>query len=206
MRRVRGKSSSQAMLSHYSETETPHTKHHYKNAVFGTQFCPPINCHSIPLSGNASADGRNVNKNGHVPPKKPQSPPHGHGFPTGQLPHELFHHTSSLPQNESHLLIPLFTPSIHFPAPLPTPYLVTSTLQPLSPSVNSLLSWVAVIPLPHIVMPLDVNLVKNPLRGLQEVFLHLHGDIPGQEAHEQPFLDRRDILCQTVRTSPFLLA
>lgn len=52
-------------------------------------------------------------------------------------------------------------------------------------------------------MPLDVNLVKNPLRGLQEVFLHLHGDIPGQEAHEQPLLDRRDILCQTVRTSTF---
>lgn len=60
--------------------------------------------------------------------------------------------------------------------------------------------------LPHVVVPLDVDLVKNPLRGLQEVFLHLHGDIPGQEAHEQPLLNRRDILCQTARASPFLLA
>ena len=36
---------------------------------------------------------------------------------------------------------------------------------------------------PDIVMSLDVNLVKDPLRRLQEVLLHLHGNIPGQQAH-----------------------
>lgn len=35
-------------------------------------------------------------------------------------------------------------------------------------------------PIPDIVMTLDVDLVKDPLRGLQEVLLHLHGNIPGQ--------------------------
>lgn len=144
-----------------------------------------------------------------MPPTKPQSRPRGTSFPAGRLPPELLDRPYRLspPQLEQSSL-PLLTSSIRFPAPPPPPYLVTSALQPPSkPTVDCRLSgWVGVILLPHIVVPLDVNLVKYPLRGLQEVFLHLHGDIPGQEAHEQPLLDRRDMLCQTVRTSSFPLA
>lgn len=43
--------------------------------------------------------------------------------------------------------------------------------------------WSTVVmtpPIPDIVMTLDVDLVKDPLRRLQEVLLHLHGNIPGQ--------------------------
>lgn len=43
-------------------------------------------------------------------------------------------------------------------------------------------------PLPDVVMALDVDLVENPFGGFQEVFLHLHGHVPGQEAHQQSFL------------------
>ena len=38
-------------------------------------------------------------------------------------------------------------------------------------------------PVPDVVMTLDVDLVKYPLRRFQEVLLHLHGNIPGQKTH-----------------------
>lgn len=42
--------------------------------------------------------------------------------------------------------------------------------------------------LPDIVMPLDVNLVEDPLWWFEEVFLHLHGHVPGQQTHQQTLL------------------
>lgn len=49
---------------------------------------------------------------------------------------------------------------------------LTEASQKLQSFVGSLI--------PHIVMTLDVNLVEDPLRWLQEVLLHLHGNVPGQ--------------------------
>lgn len=130
-------------------------------------------------------------------------------------PPELLDHISSLPLNYRNITAPLSSSPIS-PFPHLHPLLSSSTPHPpkntphhLCPAnpPSTLLSWAGLVPsLPHVVMPLDVNLVENPLWGLQEVFLHLHGDIPGQEAHEQPLLKRRNIICQTARTSPFLLA
>lgn len=48
-------------------------------------------------------------------------------------------------------------------------------------------------PVPDIVMTLDVDLVKDPLRRLQKVLLHLHGNIPGQQAHQQTLLRREGL-------------
>ena len=99
----------------------------------------------------------------------------------------------------SHLLHH-FPPTTSSPPP-PSPTSSLTSPLPDHPSHTSITSHLSshhrakpVPALPHIVMPLDVNLVENPLRGLQEVLLHLHGNIPRQEAHEQPLLDRRDRL------------
>lgn len=37
--------------------------------------------------------------------------------------------------------------------------------------------------LPDIVMTLDVDFVKDPFRGLQEILFHLHSYVPGQQTH-----------------------
>lgn len=37
--------------------------------------------------------------------------------------------------------------------------------------------------LPDIVMALDVDFVKDPFRGLQEILFHLHSYVPGQQTH-----------------------
>lgn len=37
--------------------------------------------------------------------------------------------------------------------------------------------------LPDIVMALDVDFVKNPFWGLQEILFHLHSYVPGQQTH-----------------------
>lgn len=140
-----------------------------------------------------------------MPPMKPQSRPRGTSFPAGPLPPELLDrpYLLSPPKLEQSSISPAY---LFHPLPSSPTSSLPCHLCPAAPPVNQLSGWVGVILLPHVVMPLDVNLVKYPLRGLQEVFLHLHGDIPGQEAHEQPLLDRRDMLCQTVRTSSFPLA
>lgn len=52
------------------------------------------------------------------------------------------------------------------------------TLQPVRTPLRSAVVMTPTIP--DIVMTLDVDLVKDPLRRLQEVLLHLHGNIPGQ--------------------------
>lgn len=44
--------------------------------------------------------------------------------------------------------------------------------------------------LPDIVVPLDVNLVEDPLWWFEEVFLHLHGHVPGQQTHQQTLLHK----------------
>lgn len=44
--------------------------------------------------------------------------------------------------------------------------------------------------IPDVVVTLDVDLVEDPLRWLQEVLLHLHGNVPGQKTHQQAFLRR----------------
>lgn len=45
-----------------------------------------------------------------------------------------------------------------------------------------------VLSLPDVVMPLDVYLMEDSFWWLQEVLLHLHGNISGQQAHEKAFL------------------
>lgn len=45
------------------------------------------------------------------------------------------------------------------------------------------LSLALVPSIPDVVMPLDVYLVEDSFWWLQEVLLHLHGNIPGQQAH-----------------------
>ena len=37
-------------------------------------------------------------------------------------------------------------------------------------------------------MTLDVDLMKDPLGRLQEVLFHLHGNVPGQQAHQEALL------------------
>ena len=37
--------------------------------------------------------------------------------------------------------------------------------------------------LPDIVMALDVDFVKDPFWGLQEILFHLHSYVPGQQTH-----------------------
>lgn len=37
--------------------------------------------------------------------------------------------------------------------------------------------------LPDIVMTLDVDFVKDPFWGLQEILFHLHSYVSGQQAH-----------------------
>lgn len=205
--RTRGKSSPQATLSHYSEMETPHFKLHCKSPVLGQSSISLSPVYLSPCEAMHVLMGETRKRTG-VCHLRSRNPVHvGPASLLGGCHLNFLTDLLSPPQLEQSSL-PLLTSSIRFPAPPPPPYLVTSALQPPSkPTVDCRLSgWVGVILLPHIVVPLDVNLVKYPLRGLQEVFLHLHGDIPGQEAHEQPLLHRRDMLCQTVRTSSFPLA
>lgn len=45
------------------------------------------------------------------------------------------------------------------------------------------LCCVALSTLPDIVMALDVDFVKNPFWGLQEILFHLHSYVPGQQTH-----------------------
>lgn len=54
-------------------------------------------------------------------------------------------------------------------------------------SFLKIISWDISI-LPNVVMPLNVNLVENPFRRLQEIFLHFHCNIPGQKTHQETFL------------------
>lgn len=37
--------------------------------------------------------------------------------------------------------------------------------------------------LPDIVVALDVDFVKDPFWGLQEILFHLHSYVPGQQTH-----------------------
>lgn len=138
------------------------------------------------------------------PTSDPSSPQRGVLHPHLPMASHLYHHL------HPHLRFPSPSPSLPRPsAPISTTstslHTRTITLHPcdhlhhlhlhllhhlhLSPRPTSARPAPA---LPHVVMPLDVNLVENPLRGLQEVLLHLHGNIPGQKAHKQPLLDRRD--------------
>lgn len=49
--------------------------------------------------------------------------------------------------------------------------------------ISSHHSWVDLRVLPDIVMALDVDFVKDPFRGLQEILFHLHSYVPGQQTH-----------------------
>lgn len=47
--------------------------------------------------------------------------------------------------------------------------------------------------LPDVVVALDVDLVEDPFRRLQEVFFHLHRHVSGQQTHQ------KSLLCGWVR-------
>lgn len=164
--------------------ENPQSTIKKRKHTLWTKFCLPANV------GSVSTGGRNLKENWHVPPKKPQPPLHGTSFLVGHPPIASQPYCFPPPKlqrySSSSVLLPLSpSPPLH---PLPSSSTPRNTpSHPPSKLLN-------VPSLPHVVMPLDVNLVENPLRGLQEVFLHLHGDIPGQEAHEQPLLSRRNII------------
>lgn len=107
-------------------------------------------------------------------------------------PASTAHHQSPPPSPppSSHLL------HLHHLHPItstitPTSFLSTSSIpSPLLHRPST--AWPA---LPHIVVPLDVDLVEDPFWGLQEVLFHLHGDISGQQAHEQPLLEEKRPCC-----------
>lgn len=50
-------------------------------------------------------------------------------------------------------------------------------------SLRLFCSCIEVWILPDIVVALDVNFVKDPFWGLQEILFHLHGYVPGQQTH-----------------------